>query len=94
MEKGWIQHNTSQYNHPIFFVKKKEATLRMCIDYRALNATTIADAYPIPCIDDILDCLVGSVIFSKIYLAQGYYQARTAKGHEHRNALQVHFGLF
>ena len=47
----------------------------MCIYYRALNIYTMIDAYPILCIDDILDCLGGSIIFSKIDLAQSYYQA-------------------
>ena len=65
----------------------------MCIDYRALNINIIIDGYPIPRIDDILDCLGGSVIFSKIDLAQGYHQVRIAKGHEHRTAFQTHFGL-
>ena len=66
----------------------------MCIDYRALNVNTIIDAYPISCIDDILGCLGGSVIFSKIDLAQGYHQVRIAKGHEHRTVFQMCFGLF
>ena len=52
-----------------FLLRKKKGTLYMCIDYRALNANTIIDAYPIPHIDDILDCLGGSIIFSKIDLA-------------------------
>ena len=66
----------------------------MCIDYRALNANTIIDAYPIPQIDNILDCLEGSVIFSKIALAQGYNQVRIANCHEHRIVFQMRFGLF
>ena len=66
----------------------------MCIDYRALNANTIVDRYPIPRIDDILDRLGGSAVFSKIDLAQGYHQVRIAPGHEHRTAFQTRFGLF
>ena len=61
----------------------------MCIDYRALNANTIIDAYPIPRIDDILDHLGGSVIFSKIKLAQGYYKVWITMGHEHITAFQT-----
>ena len=66
----------------------------MCIDYRAFNANIIIDAYPIPCIDNVLDHLGGSVIFSKTELAQGYHQVRIAKGHEHITAFQMCFGVF
>ena len=66
----------------------------MYIDYRALNANKIIDAYPIPRIDYILDRLGGSFIFSKIDLAQGSYQVWIAMGHEHRTAFQIRFGLF
>ena len=58
----------------------------MYIDYKTLNVNTIIDAYLIPHINDILDCLGGSVIFSKINLAQSYHQVRISKGHEHRAA--------
>ena len=66
----------------------------MRIDYRALNANTTLDAYPIPCIDTISNYLGGSVIFTKIDLAQGYHQVRRAKDHKHRSAFQMHFGVF
>ena len=66
----------------------------MCIDYTALNANKIINAYPIPCIDNILDRLEGSVIFSKIDLTQGYHQVRIAKGHEHRTEIKMRFRLF
>ena len=62
----------------------KEGTLRMCINYKALDANTIIDAYTIPHINDILNHLGNSVIFSKIELAQGYYQVQKNKGHDHR----------
>ena len=66
----------------------------MHIDYRSLNANTIIDAYLIPCIDDILDHLGGSVIFKKINLAQSYHQVRIARGHKHITTFQMHLGLF
>ena len=65
----------------------------MCIDYRALNINTIIESYPITHIDNILDCLEGSVIFSKIDLAQDYHQVKIAKGHEHRAVFKMLFGL-
>ena len=61
----------------------------MCIDFKALNANTIIDAYPIPHIDNILELLGGSVVFSKIDLAQGYHQVRIAKGCELITAFHV-----
>ena len=64
--KGWIQPSHLQYNHPILFVHKKGGELRMCIDFRALNANTIIDRYPIPHINDILDRLGSSMVYSKI----------------------------
>ena len=66
----------------------------MCIDYRPFNPNTIIDSYPIPYIDNMLEHLGGSVIFSKIDLAQGYHQVRIAKGHEHKTAFQIRFELF
>ena len=89
-----VGFNLVPVNITIFFIKKKEGTLDICIDYRALNANTIINAYPIPCIDDILDFLQGSVIVSKIDLAQSYHQVRITKGYEHRTAFQMCFRLF
>ena len=74
-----------------FLIKKKEGTLHMCIEYRALNISTIINAYPIPCIEDIPNFLRDSVIFSEINLAQGYHKAQIAKGHKHRPAFLIHF---
>ena len=66
----------------------------MYIDYRALKINKMICTAPIPCIDKILDHLISSVTFSKIGLAQSHYQAWLAKGHEHRTAFQMYFGLF
>ena len=73
---------------------KTESTLHICIDYRAINANTIFDAYYFPCIDNILYHLGGSVIFNKIYLAQGYHQVCIAKGHKHSTVFQMYFRFF
>ena len=73
LSKGWIRPSTSQYNHPILFARKKGGGLRMCVDFRSLNANTVLDKYPLPRIDDILDRLHGSKIFSKIDLHSGYH---------------------
>ena len=60
LEKGWVRPSTSPYGHPILFARKKDGTLRMCVDYRSLNANTRADRYPIPRIDELLDRLCGA----------------------------------
>ena len=68
LAKGWVRPSTSQYAHPILFAKKKDGTMRMCVDYRRLNANAVIDRYPIPRIDDMLDRLAGCRVFSKIDL--------------------------
>jgi hypothetical protein len=76
LEKGWIEPANSPYGAPLLFVLKKDGTMRMVIDYRALNKLTIRDRYPLPRIDDMLDRLKGCSIFSALDLASGYYQVR------------------
>ncbi|GIL93682.1 hypothetical protein Vretifemale_21090, partial [Volvox reticuliferus] len=76
LAKGLIRPSTSPYSAPILFVGKKDGTLRMCIDYRGLNAVTVKNRYPLPRIDDLLDKLRGSAYFSSIDLQQGYNQIR------------------
>ena len=73
LKAGLIRPSISPYGSPVIFVKKKDGTLRMCIDYRALNNITIKNAAPLPRIDDILDQLKGSKIFSKIDLRWAYH---------------------
>jgi len=65
MQKGFITESKSPYGAPVLFVKKKDGTLRMCIDYRALNKITIKNKYPLPRIDELLDRLLGAKYFSK-----------------------------
>ena len=74
LSKGFIRPSASPWGAPVLFVTKKDGTLRMCIDYRSLNAVTAKNKYPLPRIDDLLDQLRGAVYFSKIDLRSGYYQ--------------------
>jgi len=74
MDIGYIRPNVSPWGPPILFFKKKDGTLRLCIDYRQLNKVTIKNKYPLPRIDDLFDQLGGASIFSKIDLISGYHQ--------------------
>jgi hypothetical protein len=76
MDKGYIRPNVSPWGAPALFVKKKDGTLRLCIDYRQLNKVTIKNKYPLPRIDDLFDQLGGTSVFSKIDLRSGYHQFR------------------
>ena len=76
LDKGFIRPSFSPWGAPILFVKKKDGSLRMCIDYRELNKVTIKNKYPLPRIDDLFDQLQGASYFSKIDLRSGYHQLR------------------
>src|SRR4029078_4581742 len=71
---------TSAWSAPILFVRKHDGSLRMCLDYRGLNACTQRDRYPIPRIDDLLDTLGNHKDYSKLDLANGYWQGRVQEG--------------
>jgi hypothetical protein len=68
LDKGYIRPSSSPWGCPALFVKKKDKTLRLCIDYRPLIAVTIKNMYPLSCIDLLFDQLVGAKVFSKIDL--------------------------
>ncbi|KAJ0857320.1 putative nucleotidyltransferase, Ribonuclease H [Helianthus annuus] len=76
LEKGFIRPSTSPWGAPVLFVRKKDGSFRMCIDYRELNKLTIKNRYPLPRIDDFFDQLQGAKCFSKIDLRSGYHQLR------------------
>jgi hypothetical protein len=75
-KKGFIWPSKSEWGCPALFVKKKEGTLRMCMDYRPLNVVTIKNKYPLPHIDVLFDQLAKAKVFSKIDLRSGYHQIR------------------
>jgi len=76
------------------FARKKDGTLRLCIDYRGLNSITIKDRYPIPRIDEQLDRFAKCSVFSKLDLASGYHQLRVLQDHVPRTAFNTQFGSF
>ncbi|GJT11427.1 putative reverse transcriptase domain-containing protein [Tanacetum coccineum] len=75
-DRGFIQPNTSPWGAPVLFVKKKDGSFRMCIDYRELNKLSVKNSYPLPRIDDLFDQLQGLSVYSKIDLRSGYHQLR------------------
>ncbi|GKC36833.1 putative reverse transcriptase domain-containing protein [Tanacetum coccineum] len=78
-DKGFIRPSSSLWGAPVLFVKKKDGSFRMCIDYYELNKRTVKNRYPLPRIDDLFDQLQGSSIYSKIDLRSGYHQLRIPK---------------
>nr|GEZ38998.1 putative reverse transcriptase domain-containing protein [Tanacetum cinerariifolium] len=75
-DKGSIRPSSSPWGAPVLFLKKKDGSFRMCIDYHELNKLTVKNRYPIPRIDDLFDQLQGSSVHSKIDLRSGYHQLR------------------
>ncbi|GKB83085.1 putative reverse transcriptase domain-containing protein [Tanacetum coccineum] len=93
-DKGFIRPSSSPWRAPVLFVKKKDGSFRMCIDYRELNKLTIKNPYPLPRIDDLFDQLQGSQYFSKIDLRSGYHQLRVHEDDIPKTAFRTRYGHF
>jgi hypothetical protein len=76
LKKGFISPSTSPYGAPVLFVKKKDGTLRMCVDYRGLNKITRKNRHPLPRIDELIDRFRTARYFTKLDLLSGYHQMR------------------
>ena len=94
LEREFIRENDSPWGAPVLFVKKKDGSLSLCIDYRELNDVTIKNKYPLPHIDELFDQLQGTVMFSKLDLRQGYYQLRIKEGDVPKTAFNSRYGHF
>ena len=95
MEKaGIIERSSSEWAAPIVLVKKKDATLRMCVDYRRLNAVSEMDAYPMPRVDDLIDRLGGAKFITTLDLSRGYWQVPVRKEDQPKTAFTTPYGLF
>ncbi|GBG68144.1 hypothetical protein CBR_g2695 [Chara braunii] len=94
LAKGWIRPSSSPYGAPILFVRKKNKDLRLCIDYRKLNAQTVKNAGPLPRIDDLLERLGGAKYFSKLDLKSGYHQISIQPNDRYKTAFKTRYGHF
>ncbi|GJS04610.1 reverse transcriptase domain-containing protein [Tanacetum coccineum] len=93
-DKGFIRPSSSPWGAPVLFVKKKDGSFRMCIDYRELNKLIVKNCYPLPRIDDLFDQLQGSQFFSKIDLRSGYHQLRVHEDDIPKTAFRTGCGHF
>ncbi|GJX44174.1 putative nucleotidyltransferase, ribonuclease H [Tanacetum coccineum] len=92
--KGFIRPSSSPWGAPVLFVKKKDGSFQMCIDYRELNKLRVKNRYPLPRIDDLFDQLQGSSVYSKIDLRSSYHQLRVRGEDIPKTAFRTHYGHY
>lgn len=94
LDKGFIRPSVSPWGAPVLFVKKKDGSMRLCIDYRQLNMVTVKNKYPLPRIDDLFDQLRGAAVFSKIDLRSGYHQLKIRSEDVSKTAFRTRYGHY
>jgi hypothetical protein len=94
MDKGYIHPSSSPWGYPALFVKKKDQSLRLCIDYRPLNTVTIKNKYSLPRIDSLFYQLAGAKVFSKVNLHSGYHQIKIHPKDVSKTAFSTRYGLY
>ena len=94
LSKGFIRPSISPWGALVLFMKKKDGSLRLCIDYRQLNRVTIRNQYPLPRIDELFDQLQGSRVYSKIDLRSGYHQLRVQESDVPKTAFRTRYGHY
>lgn len=94
LAEGIIQYSNSPYASLVVLVKKKDNSWRLCVDYRGLNQQTIKDKYPIPLLEDLLDELGGSSVYSKLDLCAGFHQIRMHPHDVFKTTFKTHSGHY
>ena len=94
IDKKYIRPSVSPWGAPVIFVKKKDKTMRLCIDYRQLNKMTIKNIYPLPYIDDLFDQLRGATVFSNIDLRSGYHHVRIKDEDIFKTTFRTRYGHY
>ena len=94
LDQGIIKRSDSPYASPVVLVQKRDGSLRICVDYRRLNAETLRDSFPLPRIEESLEALRGARYFSSLDLAHGYHQVVMDPDSVSKTAFRVPFGLY
>ena len=94
LDKGFVRPSVSPWDSPVLFVKKKDGTLRMCIDYWKINKVTVKNKYPLLRIEDLFDQLKGAGVLSKINLRSGYYQLRVKEVDVPKTVFRTRYGHY